>query len=115
VILLTVLAIVGAPPAHDIRCDSDQTSDLIACAGSDLATADTALNALWAKARAKAAAQDRDMNAETRAGNGVTFLQSLLASQRTWLAYRDAQCRFVTYRYSVGESCAFIRRAAEQV
>ncbi|HMC91491.1 MAG TPA: lysozyme inhibitor LprI family protein [Allosphingosinicella sp.] len=98
---MTLLALVlaAASPSHDPRCHSDQTNDLINCAGAELATADAALNAVWRKARTKAAAQDRDMEAATRAGNGgVTFLQSLLAAQRAWLAYRDAQCRFVTYR-----------------
>jgi uncharacterized protein YecT (DUF1311 family) len=97
--MLLAFVLSAAPPAHDPRCDSVQTSDLIACASADLTAADAALNAEWKKAHAKAAAQDKDMDAATRVGNdGVTFSQSLLASERAWLAYRDAQCRFETYR-----------------
>jgi uncharacterized protein YecT (DUF1311 family) len=97
--MLLALVLAAAPPSRDPRCDSDQTNDLIVCAGADLAAADAALNAEWKKAWAKAVAQDRNMDAATRAGNGgVTFSQSLLAAQRAWLAYREAQCRFVTYR-----------------
>jgi uncharacterized protein YecT (DUF1311 family) len=97
--MLLAVLLAAVPPPHARRCDSDQTNDLIVCAGADLAAADAALNAQWKKARAKAAAQDEAMDAATRAGNGgVTFLQSLLAAQRAWLAYREAECRFVTYR-----------------
>ena len=76
-----------------------QTSDLIACADADLSAADGALNAQWKEAQAKASAQDKDMDAAAQAGNGgISFSQSLLASERAWIAYRDAQCRFETYR-----------------
>jgi uncharacterized protein YecT (DUF1311 family) len=97
--MLLALMLAAAPPAHDRRCDSDQTNDLIACASGELAAADAALNAEWKKAWAKAVEQDKNMDATTRNGNGgITFSQALRASQRAWLSYRDAQCRFVTYR-----------------
>lgn len=57
------------------------------CAGIDYDKADKELNKLWPDI--KKAAQDSD----TAADNGKTeYLDALMASQRAWIAYRDAEC-----------------------
>jgi uncharacterized protein YecT (DUF1311 family) len=96
--MLLALTLSTASPAHDPRCKSERTLDLIACADADLASADAALNAQWKKARTKVASDEKYMDAGIRAGNGgLTYGQALLASERAWLNYRDAQCRLSTY------------------
>lgn len=57
------------------------------CAGLDYDKADKELNRIWPAI--KAAAQESD----AATGDGKTeFLDALMASQRAWIAYRDAQC-----------------------
>ncbi len=96
--ILLGLVLAAAATGHDPRCDSVQTSDLIACANAELAAADAELNAQWKRTQAKVAADQKGMDATIKAGNGgLTYTQTLLASERAWLAYRDAQCRLSTY------------------
>jgi uncharacterized protein YecT (DUF1311 family) len=67
--------------------DPKDQSTLTQCAGLDFEKADKALNALWPEI--KKTAQDMDGEAD----NGKTeYLDALMASQRAWLAYRDAEC-----------------------
>ncbi|WP_419828155.1 lysozyme inhibitor LprI family protein [Sphingomonas sp.] len=77
----------------DARCSSIETADLIACADADYRRADASLNAAYRAAMAKARAADGSVPASARAENdGTSYPQALLSSQRTWLAYRDAEC-----------------------
>ena len=86
---LAVMIILVAVPAHadealDCKDPKDQSS-MTQCAAQDFETADQALNQIWPKLKADAEASDRD--------TGKTeYADALLASQRAWLSFRDAEC-----------------------
>lgn len=56
------------------------------CAGLDFERADRELNAIWPEIRQEAQESDEST------GNGHDYRDALMASQRAWLAYRDAEC-----------------------
>ena len=70
-------------------CDRDAPQQVLnQCLASAYAAADAELNRVWKPAYAEMRRRDRE-DADTRRGN---YAQTLLASQRAWIAYRDAQC-----------------------
>ncbi|SEL09348.1 Protein of unknown function [Sphingomonas palmae] len=74
---------------------------------SDYRAADTQLNAAYRTVMARMQQIDRgtkpsDLPAPER--SGPTYAQALLASQRAWLAYRDANCRAFSYEYRGGSA-----------
>jgi uncharacterized protein YecT (DUF1311 family) len=87
VVLLSVLPAMAAAQAVD--CDNALTqADMNACAYQDWEQADAELNALWPKARAAMKRLDSVLSDDLRGADAA-----LLASQRAWIAFRDAQCR----------------------
>ena len=67
-------------------CDRDAPQQTLnQCLASAYAAADAELNRVWKPAYATM--QDRD-----REEGGTGNAQTLLASQRAWITYRDAQC-----------------------
>jgi uncharacterized protein YecT (DUF1311 family) len=82
--VVTLLLATGAARADDkINCKSQDLNQmqLDQCAGQDFTAADAKLNALY-----------KVMISKYDATNGAL----LKASERAWLAYRDAQCDFAT-------------------
>ncbi|MFL6726148.1 MAG: lysozyme inhibitor LprI family protein [Sphingomicrobium sp.] len=86
---LFLLAAMAAPAHQSLErysqgCSGKASSqmEMNMCAEQELERADKALNAAWVKARASAKDDPR-----------TTKL--LLASQRAWLKYRDAECALV--------------------
>ena len=72
--LVLIAALLAAP-----NCDAAITqADMNVCAGAGYRRADAALNAAWPRALAAARS----------AGGG----SQLLAAQRAWLTFRDAEC-----------------------
>ena len=66
----------------------------------DFKRADAALNATY---RATMAAMKRnDAESDPTIRGGITYQAALLAAQRAWLAFRDAECRSEGYRYRGG-------------
>ncbi len=61
------------------------------CAGEAFAEADQALNRLWPDAVAEMRRRDTYPQSDRREGR-PTYYQALLRAQRTWIAWRDAQC-----------------------
>jgi uncharacterized protein YecT (DUF1311 family) len=57
------------------------------CAARDFEAADEELNAVWKEARAAATATDAEQSDDLKGAD-----KALLAAQRGWLAYREAQC-----------------------
>jgi len=95
-IVLTALCgcvlLIDGPAAGDdapnVDCGNAMTQlDMNICAQRDHATADTALNAQYALTR-KAMA-DIDAGLESNLQGAA---KGLLAAQRAWIAYRDAEC-----------------------
>jgi uncharacterized protein YecT (DUF1311 family) len=80
-----------ATPAHaddtlDCKDPQDQNS-MTRCAGIDYDQADKELNALWPSI--KASAEENDKGASAEDGG---YVKALMASQKAWIAFRDAEC-----------------------
>ena len=99
-ILPVALALAAGQAAHDRHCDSAVTQELNACFGARWRRADAAMNVAYRAAMARMKAQDA--HPEPDAATGPTYVAALLASQRAWLAYRDAECLNESYRYRGG-------------
>jgi uncharacterized protein YecT (DUF1311 family) len=90
--LMTALFAFLATPATaqddppDCANQMDQ-STMTRCAGIDFEKADAELNRIWPGLKKEA----QEADAEAFDGNGG-YLDALMASQRAWLAYRDAEC-----------------------
>ncbi len=85
--LVAILLLVM--PAHAdeaLNCkDPQDQSSMTQCAAQDFEKADKALNQIWPKLKADAQGNDE--------GTGKTeYVDALLASQRAWLVFRDAEC-----------------------
>ena len=90
--LLMALALgLWVVPAHADdapNCNDPQTTaDMNQCADMAFTKADKELNALWPKMKDWAAQSDKDSGE-----NNDYYAKTLLASQRAWIAYRDAYC-----------------------
>lgn len=88
---LGLLALLATPAlaqdkAPDCANQIDQNT-MTRCAGIDFDKADAELNRIWPGLKKDA----QDADAEAFEGMGG-YLDALLASQRAWLAYRDAEC-----------------------
>ena len=84
----------SAEDQPDVDCENAQTQmEMTYCAGQDFAEADDLLNAQYKLTRQ--AMKDWDGNAMDGLGSAA---DALLASQRAWLAFRDAQCAFHGYQ-----------------
>jgi len=85
VVILMLMAVpVRADDAPDCNEPQDQNT-MTRCAGLDFEKADKELNALWPKLKADAEANDKDTGKHE-------YADALLASQRAWIAFRDAEC-----------------------
>ncbi len=105
--LIGLLLVAQAP--HDPRCDSVVTVDLIACAKAEYDRADAALNAQWKSALAQTKGSDAGSGEDRAANGGLSYGQSLLAAQRAWLAYRDAECALQVYGNAGGHELPIYR------
>ena len=75
-----------ADDALNCKDPQDQNS-MTQCAALDFEKADKELNKIWPKLKSDAQGNDQ--------GTGKTeYVDALLASQRTWLAYLEAQCKW---------------------
>jgi uncharacterized protein YecT (DUF1311 family) len=88
-ILALLLAAAGQAPQLDCK-DPQTQSAMTECESLRFKRADAALNRQWAITKAAVARQDGDYGANDKRG---TDSAALLASQRAWLAYRDAECK----------------------
>ena len=80
-IFATAARAEDAPSCKDPQTQTDMTQ----CAALDFEKADKALNELWPKIKAQAQDNDKD--------TGKTdYADALLASQRAWIGFRDAEC-----------------------
>lgn len=74
--------------APETSCDRFGGAELQDCLAKAIPKADAALNAAWRKAQS--AIDSSDANASDKAA----WHANLLAAQRAWLAFRDANCKF---------------------
>lgn len=91
--LALALALIPAMPttaqwAPQTACDPLGGYELENCLAKELTAADAKLNAAYQQALSAIAAGD------TPAAQKVAWRDNLVAAQRAWLAYRDANCKF---------------------
>nr|CAD6409360.1 hypothetical protein REQ54_00556 [Rhizobium sp. Q54] len=95
--LLVGWTLATAAPAQDqpdVDCEKAMTQmEMTYCAEQDFAEADERLNAQYKVTRQ--AMKDWDGDAMDGLGSAA---EALLASQRAWLTFRDAQCAFYGYQ-----------------
>jgi uncharacterized protein YecT (DUF1311 family) len=71
-----------------LNCDDPQDqSSMTQCAGLDFEKADAELNAAWVDIKAAAVESDQAEGSGSKDNENA-----LLASQRAWLSFRDAEC-----------------------
>ncbi len=89
-----VALVLMAIPAHADEApncnDPQDQNTMTQCAGLDFERADKELNALWPQLKADAEASDKN------SGNHE-YADALLASQRAWITFRDAECIWQGY------------------
>ena len=69
--------------------------------------ADARLNQVWRTTRQVMAKADQEGRDGARLG-GPGYAAALLASQRTWLAFRDAECLVESYEWRGGTMQTFV-------
>jgi len=78
----------------DIDCDSPMTQgEMNICASRDYETADAELNTQYQSVRKVLAERDSSAGED-----GAGAVKALLAAQRAWIAYRDANCEAVGFQ-----------------
>lgn len=99
--LLIALALAGAAAAEDCGDKQTQTA-MTMCEKAAADRADAEMNRVWKTVQAAMQRADRD-DGGGRMGKGEpSYAQALLASQRAWLAFRDAQCRIASFEWRGG-------------
>ncbi|KQM63363.1 hypothetical protein ASE75_12970 [Sphingomonas sp. Leaf17] len=93
--LLTILLLAATPGCNAPRSQAAMNS----CAGLEYRAADAAMTAQWKRTYAYMKGRDAQ---DTSRGGGFGYAAATLASQRAWLAYRDAQCVIAGAEYSGG-------------
>lgn len=93
--VLLVEAPVSAQDKPEDDCENATTQmEMTYCAEQDFAEADEQLNAQYKLTRDAM----KNWDSETEGLNLGSAADALLASQRAWLAFRDAQCAFHGYQ-----------------
>ena len=103
--ILSALLLLSSPQANEPEVDCKDPMTQMAmnvCAGREYQAADRELNAVWKKASQRAKSVDKDV------GDGTQH-RELLAAQRAWLTFRDAQCSFEANQYRGGSIMPLIR------
>lgn len=83
VIAAAIILLAALPAAAQQDCPDDSQAGLNQCAGDAYKKADAALNATYKQVMARL--KDSEDSAK-----------SLVAAQRAWIAYRDAECDFIS-------------------
>lgn len=88
-LLLLVAAPAVDPDATD--CDDDSPQQMLnICAANAAQSADAEMNAQWKLTAAEM--KRRDAGIDRKYDRQPGYFETLLASQRAWLTYRDQQC-----------------------
>ena len=92
--LLLLFAAVGPAAAQDhVDCNNAVAQqDMNFCAEKDFEAADAELNDVWKEARKAAKAMDAEQRDELKGAD-----KALLAAQRSWIGYRDAECELAGF------------------
>lgn len=99
-IIATMLLLMAPQIEGEIDCSKAASNlELQQCAGKILEAADAKMTAEWNKASAYMKQQDAEFKKYDRAENDTRpgYFDALLASQRSWIAYREDACRISSY------------------
>jgi uncharacterized protein YecT (DUF1311 family) len=84
--------------AQALACANPQNQmTMTMCAGEAASRADAAMNVQWKRTLADMHKSDVDAGALGDQGHGPSYAEALLASQRAWLQFRDAECQIEGY------------------
>ncbi|MCC2977434.1 lysozyme inhibitor LprI family protein [Sphingomonas sp. PL-96] len=98
---MLLIALALATAADDCG-DKDNQAAMTMCEKAVADRTDAEMNRVWKTVQASMQQADRDDGGD-RVGKGEpSYAQALLASQRAWLAFRDAQCRIASYEWRGG-------------
>jgi uncharacterized protein YecT (DUF1311 family) len=87
-----MLMLALAMAAESVDCRNAQTQmAMTECAGRDANAADAALNRQYAITMA--AMKKADMGLDRKTDKDISYSAALLAAQRAWVVFRDAECR----------------------
>ena len=90
-IILAALALATVQAEEKPNCDDPKSQpEMNACAFAAYEVADAAMNRQWKPLLAKMKERDTDFDREF--DKGPSYVDAMMASQRSWLAFRDANC-----------------------
>ncbi len=101
-----VTVVVGAMFGLTTPVAAQTQADMNDTARFEYTKADAAMNAQWKTTYAAMKARDTK---NTSRGGGFGYAAATLASQRTWLAFRDRQCTIVAGQYNGGTMAPMVR------
>ena len=97
---MIIMALMLLQGTATLDCENALTqSDMNQCAAREFDSADRQLNIQWTRTASEMRRRDQRDLGDGRPG----YFETLLASQRAWLTYRDTQCRVEGY-YARGGS-----------
>lgn len=99
--MLLAPVLAGAAPVQS-------QTDLTMQAGNAVKAADAAMNAQYRQTMAAMKAIDA-LGPQPDATTGPSYQNALLAAQRAWLAYRDAECVVEGYEFRGGSAAGMAR------
>jgi uncharacterized protein YecT (DUF1311 family) len=94
-----IVALLAMTPSQSCE-NADTTADIVECANENYRIADAEMTGVWKAAYAKM--KKLDLDNPPRSKSELGYAQTLLDSQRKWIAFRDAQCRVVGNRMRGG-------------
>lgn len=108
--MIAALLLLAAAPAVDrdaTDCDDDSPQQMLnICAANAAQAADYEMNLAWKRVVTDMKRRDTQIDRKTDREPG--FFDTLLASQRAWLTYRDKQCLLASFEMRGGSGAAQI-------
>lgn len=102
--MIAALLLLAATPAVDpdaTDCDDNSPQQMLnICAANAAQAADYELNLVWKRVAAEMKRRDTEIDRSYDKQPG--FFDTLLASQRAWLTYRDKQCLLASFEMRGG-------------
>lgn len=102
--MIAALLLLAAAPAVDVNatdCDDNSPQQMLnICAANAAQAADYELNLVWKRVAAEMKRRDTEIDRKT--DREPLHFDTLLASQRAWLTYRDKQCLLASFEMRGG-------------
>ena len=102
---MLLIAVLALATAEDCGDKPSQTA-MTMCQGALAEAAGAEMSRVWKSAQAAMQQADRDQDTPPPKSE-PGYAQALLASQRAWLAFRDAECRIESYEWRGGSMAPF--------